>query len=133
MIPLRHTHSVHGLLLTAVLLLCHTVVNARNNLTAIGADCSAFEYHLRLAPLKNSDSHCTLIWNYNDSANYKALRFIIPALTSSDNLAGFESRYELIEYNNGAENIISEGTFRDSYTSHGPLCHATRAPRLCLR
>ncbi len=119
--PTKNLRHTHGLLLAAALLSCHASAIAQRHLAEVGADCSSLEYHLRLAPLKNTDSRCSLIWNYTDSANFRALRYTIPSLSSSDNLAGFESQYELIEYKDGAETIVAAGSFRDSYTSHPAL------------
>jgi len=119
--PTKNLRHTHGLLLAAALLSCHAPAIAQRHLAEVGADCSSLEYHLRLAPLKNTDSRCSLIWNYTDSANFRALRYTIPSLSSSDNLAGFESQYELIEYKDGAETIVAAGSFRDSYTSHPAL------------
>lgn len=119
--PNEYNGFVHRLLLTVGVLVCATIAVAETNLAQIGADCSSLEYHLRLEPLKNTDSQCALVWNYTDSANYRSLRYLIPSLTSSDNLSGFESLYELSECKNGTERVLAQGSFRDSYTSRPAL------------
>lgn len=119
--PEGYRGIVRRLLLSAGLISCSAAAVAETNLTEIGADCSSLEYHLRLEPLKNTDSQCSVVWNYTDSANYRALKYLIPSLTSSDNLSGFESRYELTECENGRVHVLAQGSFRDSYTSRPAL------------
>lgn len=56
-----HIVATQILMLSAAVQLCGLTAFAEKNLAEIGADCHSLEYHLRLAPLKNTDARCSLL------------------------------------------------------------------------
>lgn len=87
------------------------------DLEEVPTDVETLRYHLRLGPLRTSDVHTTLFWNYTDSANYRALEFCIPAITSEDPLTGFIAPWSLVERTAGNDSIIAKGTAISAYNS----------------
>lgn len=74
------------------------------------------KYHLRLRPDKTRASGCEMLWNLRGDS-CRVLRFEIPALVSSDELTGFESRWTLMHRVGSRDSIISSGVFRSRYAS----------------
>ncbi len=87
------------------------------DLADLPSDVEELRYHLRLAPLRNTDVDARLYWNYTDSANYSALQFTVPALSSDDPIIGFIMPWTLINRSQGQDSILAEGSINSTYNS----------------
>ena len=91
------------------------VAYAADNLAMLDTPVETLDYHLRLAPARNVSAPACLIWNYEDSANYRGIYFDIPGIATYDPDFGFEVPYRLVEVTHGNDSVLASGTFPSSY------------------
>lgn len=88
---------------------------AADNIVQLDQAVQTLRYHLRLKPARTSDTRCSLIWNYLDSANYQRFDYEIPAVISSHQELGFEGTYKVVSVIEGRDTILDSGEYNFDY------------------
>lgn len=88
---------------------------AADNIVHIDQAVQTLRYHLRLKPARISDTRCSLIWNYLDSANYQRFDYEIPAVLSTHQELGFDGKYKVVSVIDGQDNVLDSGEYHSDY------------------
>lgn len=98
-------------------------------LVCLGSGLPALDYTLRLEAAVNTDVTCTVVWNYTDTASFRACSFILPARTAASGPVAAQVPYRITARIAGTDSVINEGRIHVVYPQDFGMTVSLRCSR----
>lgn len=110
---------MHKYLLVTLLSLFPLFVQAADNeqFHYEASPMAYMRYEVRVKPMRTRSGDFTMLWNYRDKDNYRAINITVPPLAAADLASTASCPYYVYERCNGNDSIITEGILDDEYAA----------------